>query len=73
MLYDKFESFVSDLIKIGRSLQTSQESYQDAMNKLVEGRGNIVKKVENLKKLGAKTKKSLPQNIIDRSSGELES
>jgi DNA recombination protein RmuC len=43
------------------------------MNKLVEGRGNIVKKVENLKKLGAKTKKSLPQNIIDRSSGELES
>ena len=73
LLYDKFESFVSDLIKIGRSLQTSQESYQDAMNKLVEGRGNIVKKVENLKKLGAKTKKSLPQNIIDRSSGELES
>ena len=73
LLYDKFESFVSDLIKIGRSLQTSQESYQDAMNKLVEGRGNIVKKVENLKKLGAKTKKSLPQNIIDRSSSELES
>lgn len=68
LLYDKFESFVHDLIKIGRNLQSSQESYQDAMNKLVEGRGNIIKKVENLKSLGAKTKKSLPQNILDRSN-----
>ena len=37
------------------------------MNKLVDGNGNIIKKVENLKKLGAKTKKSLPKNIIERS------
>ena len=68
LLYDKFEGFVYDLIKIGKNLKSSQNSYQDAMNKLVDGRGNIIKKVENLKKLGAKTKKSLPQNIIERSN-----
>lgn len=68
LLYDKFEGFMSDLIKIGKNLKSSQDSYQEAMNKLVDGRGNIIKKVENLKKLGAKTKKSLPQNIIDRAN-----
>lgn len=36
------------------------------MNKLVVGRGNIIKKVENLKKLGAKTKKTLPSKLLDR-------
>ncbi|WP_456461039.1 DNA recombination protein RmuC [Lutibacter sp.] len=68
LLYDKFEGFVQDLIKIGKALNLSQESYQNAMNKLSSGRGNMVKKVENLKKLGAKTKKSLPQNILDRAN-----
>ena len=70
LLYDKFEGFVTDLVKIGKNLKSSQDSYQEAMNKLVDGRGNIIKKVENLKKLGAKTKKSLPQNIIERSSSD---
>ncbi len=66
LLYDKFEGFIKDLIKVGNSLKTSKDSYDEAMNKLTEGNGNIVKKIENLKQLGAKTKKSLPQNIIDR-------
>ncbi|MBG15571.1 MAG: DNA recombination protein RmuC [Crocinitomicaceae bacterium] len=68
LLYDKFEGFVSDLLSVGKSLKSSQDSYQEAMNKLVDGRGNIIKKVENLKALGAKTKKSLPQKIVDRAS-----
>lgn len=68
LLYDKFEGFVQDLIKIGKTLNSSQESYQNAMNKLSSGKGNMIKKIENLKKLGAKTKKSLPQNILDRSN-----
>ena len=70
LLYDKFEGFVSDLLIVGKSLKSSQDSYEEAMNKLVEGRGNIIKKVENLKTLGAKTKKSLPQKILDRASSE---
>lgn len=66
LLYDKFEGFVADLLNVGKSLKSSQSSYEEAMNKLVEGRGNIIKKVENLKKLGAKTKKTLPSKLLDR-------
>ena len=68
LLYDKFEGFVQDLIKVGKSIKSSKDSYEDAMSKLTEGRGNIIKKIENLKDLGAKTKKNLPQNIIDRAN-----
>ncbi|MGB0592741.1 MAG: DNA recombination protein RmuC [Flavobacteriales bacterium] len=68
LLYDKFEGFIQDLIKVGKSIKNSKVSYEDAMSKLTEGRGNIIKKIENLKDLGAKTKKSLPQNIIDRAN-----
>ena len=70
LLYDKFEGFVQDLIKVGKSLKNSKDSYEDAMSKLTDGRGNIIKKIENLKDLGAKTKKSLPQNIIDRANND---
>lgn len=66
LLYDKFEGFVSDLLNVGKTLKSSQASYEEAMNKLVVGRGNIIKKVENLKKLGAKTKKTLPSKLLDR-------
>ena len=68
LLYDKFEGFVQDLIKVGKSIKSSKDSYEDAMSKLTEGRGNIIKKIENLKDLGVKTKKSLPQNITDRAN-----
>ena len=55
-------------IKVGSSIKNTKESYDSAMNKLIEGRGNIIKKIENLKELGAKTKKSLPQKLIDRAT-----
>lgn len=67
LLYDKFEGLLQDLIKIGKSIQSSQDGYLGAMNKLSTGRGNLVSKIENLKKLGAKTKKSIPENILQRS------
>jgi DNA recombination protein RmuC len=69
-LYDKFEGFVADLIKIGKKIDESKVEYQGAMNKLVDGSGNLIKRVENLKKMGAKAQKSLPENIINRSSIE---
>ena len=65
-LYDKFEGFVADLIKIGKKIDESKVEYQGAMNKLVDGSGNLIKRVENLKKMGAKTQKSLPANILTR-------
>ena len=42
--------------------------YQGAMNKLVDGKGNLVTSVEKLKKMGAKAKKSLPDNILNRAT-----
>ncbi len=65
-LYDKFEGFVSDLIKIGKKIDESKVEYQGAMNKLVDGKGNLITSVEKLKKMGAKAKKALPENILNR-------
>lgn len=65
-LYDKFEGFVSDLIKIGKKMDEAKTEYGNAMNKLVEGKGNLVTSVEKLKKMGAKAKKALPESILNR-------
>lgn len=65
-LYDKFEGFVNDLIKIGKKIDESKIEYSGAMNKLVEGKGNLVTSVEKLKKMGAKAKKTLPESILKR-------
>jgi len=65
-LYDKFEGFVSDLIKIGKKMDEAKSEYGNAMNKLVDGKGNLINSVEKLKKMGAKAKKALPENIINR-------
>jgi len=69
-LYDKFEGLVSDLTGIGKKLDSAKIDYSAAMNKLVEGRGNLIKSVEKLKKLGAKAKKTLPENILKRADLE---
>ena len=69
-LYDKFEGFVSDLTKVGKKMDEAKIEYKGAMNKLVDGRGNLITSVEKIKKLGAKAKKSLPQKIIERAQEE---
>jgi DNA recombination protein RmuC len=65
-LYDKFVNFMEDLIKIGKRIDDSKSEYSDAMNKLFEGNGNIITSIDKLKKMGAKAKKSLPENILHR-------
>lgn len=71
-LYDKFEGFVADLIKIGKKIDESKMEYQGAMNKLVDGKGNLITSVEKLKKMGAKAKKALPENILNRANADQE-
>jgi len=71
-LYDKFEGFVNDLTRVGKKMDEAKVEYRGAMNKLVDGRGNLITSVEKIKKLGAKAKKSLPQNIIERAQDELD-
>ncbi|KQB42997.1 DNA recombination protein RmuC [Flavobacterium aquidurense] len=67
-LYDKFEGFVTDLVRIGNKIKDTKTEYESAMSKLVDGRGNLISSVEKLKKMGAKAKKSLPENIVARAS-----
>ncbi len=65
-LYDKFEGFVSDLTKVGKKMDDAKIEYKGAMNKLVEGRGNIITSIEKLKKMGAKAKKSIAEPLLKR-------
>ena len=69
-LYDKFEGFVGDLIKIGKKMDEAKIEYGNAMNKLVDGKGNLITSVEKLKKMGAKAKKALPESVLKRAENE---
>ncbi|MDM8159151.1 DNA recombination protein RmuC [Labilibaculum sp. K2S] len=66
LLYDKLVGFVEDMINLGRQMDTSKKTYATAMNKLTEGSGNLIRRAENIRELGAKVKKKLPQSLIDR-------
>lgn len=65
-LYDQFVNLTNDLIKVGNQLKTVQGSYDTSMKKLT-GQGNLIKKVERIKELGAKTSKIMNKNLLDRS------
>lgn len=71
-LYDKFVGFTSDLLKVGRSMDSAKDTYEEAMNKLTTGKGNLVSRVENIQKLGAKSSKSLDDKLIDRAGSFIE-
>src|SRR5712692_8297307 len=63
-LYDKFVGFYEDLKTIGDRLAQAQTSYEAARNKLVSGKGNLVRRAEHILELGAKASKRLPQGVI---------
>ena len=66
-LYDKFQSFSEDLIKVGNNLNTTKNTYEDAMKKLTDGKDNLVRKTERLRELGAKASKKINPKLLDRS------
>lgn len=59
-LYDKFVGFEQDLSRLGNALGAATKAYADARGKLVDGPGNVVRKIEQLKKMGARASKQLP-------------
>jgi DNA recombination protein RmuC len=66
-MLDKFTSFVEDLISVGKGLISVKDNYDKAMNKLTDGRGNLINRAEKIKELGAKASKSLPPAMLNRS------
>jgi DNA recombination protein RmuC len=69
-LYDKFKGFVDDLEDIGKKINASRGSYDDAMNKLATGKGNLLRRAEKIRELGVKTSKDLPKNLLDKAGEE---
>ena len=63
-LYDKFVAFIEDMESIGKSLESTRKTYDQATNKLYLGSGNLVRRAETIRKLGAKTTKTLPQEKL---------
>jgi DNA recombination protein RmuC len=64
-LYDKFVGFIEDMDKIGKSIDSSKTSYESAVNKLHKGSGNLVKRAQDIEKLGAKTTKQISTKFIE--------
>lgn len=70
-LYDSFTNLTDELIKVGKQIGTVQGTYESAMKKLT-GRGNLIRRVENLKKLGAKASKAIDDKLLKRAEEEAE-
>jgi DNA recombination protein RmuC len=69
-LYDKFLGFLNNMQALGDQLDRAKGSFDDAMNKLSTGRGNLIRQVGLLKELGARTSKALPAALLDGISTE---
>lgn len=65
-LYEKFLGFTEDLGRIGRNVKEASENYEKALGKLTDGPGNLVRQVEMLKELGAKTNKAMHPKLLER-------
>ncbi len=69
-LYDKFVGFVESLQDVGKQLDKAKETYTTAHNRLATGKGNLVKRVQELKELGVKAKKNIPDSLVDQADIE---
>jgi DNA recombination protein RmuC len=65
-LYDKFQGYLESMLEVGKKLEAAQDSYNTAMNRLSTGRGNIIKRAADLKKMGVPSTKEIPQELSDR-------
>lgn len=65
-VYEKLRAFLEDLEKLGNQLNAVQKTYDDAVNKLTRGRGNLIRQAESFVELGVKVNKSLPRIFTDQ-------
>ncbi len=63
-LYDKLRLFVDDMQNLGGALDKANQSYQGAMNKLVTGRGNVIRQAESFKELGVEVKRPISADLV---------
>ena len=70
-LYDKVRGFVEDMETLGSTLDKAQQTYQNSLNKLSKGRGNIIGQIERFRELGVEVKKPINPDIALLSVDEL--
>ena len=66
-LYDKFVGFVDEMQLLGEQISKTNDTYERAMNKLSTGKGNLIRRSENMRKLGLKPKKQIPLSLLQES------
>lgn len=71
-LYDKFKLFMDDMVKVGNQLGSTRTTYEEAMKKLVTGRGNLVNQAEKLREMGARNTKRIDEKITQRALDALD-
>lgn len=70
-LHDQFASLLESLQDIGKHLDKSRDAYEKTVDRFSRGRGNLVKRVSDIAKLGAKTKKALPSELLERAADDM--
>jgi DNA recombination protein RmuC len=71
-VHDKFVGFVETFEKVGKQLETAQNSYQTARKQMMAGSGNLVRQAEMLKELAGKTKKEIPAHLLEEAEGGMD-
>ena len=69
-LYDKLRGLIEDMDQLGRQLGTVEKTYQSAYGKIVSGKGNLVRQVEQFRELGAQVKKRLPKSVLEEADSD---
>lgn len=70
LLYDKFVGFISDMENVGKCIQSVKDAHSEAMDKLSKADGNLIGQVEKLRKLGVRSSKSIPANLLSAAAGD---
>ena len=71
-LYDKIVLFLDAFQDVGKELNQATSAYDTALDRLTEGTGNVIRRTENLKKLGAKVTKEIGQNLLEEANSNHE-
>lgn len=71
-LYDKFVLFAESMEDVGNRIDQTRKSYDEAMNRLSTGSGNLIRQTEMLRSLGAKSSKKLPEHLTEKAEADRE-
>jgi DNA recombination protein RmuC len=65
-LYDKFAGLLEDFQDLGKRLDATVRTYEDSMKKLYTGKGNLIRRAQAIRELGAKTSKNIPLVFLEK-------